>query len=198
MSSDKYLITQSLLSSWLYVYKSEAGYESFIKALNKEPVQLTQAMLDGNRFENLVSAVNKGVTLDPAHEWYAGVTETAKILKGSAEQVKLSTEIIIDDITLVLYGVLDNIKAGVIYDTKMSRAYHYGKYYDSPQHSMYFKLCPEAYQFTYVIFNGKDVFTETYYPFDTTPIEEYIKYFINFLDRMNLINIFKEKWISKY
>ena len=198
MNSNKYLITQSLLSSWLYVYKSEDGYESFIKALNKEPVQLTQAMLDGNRFENLVSAVNKGNPLDPAHEWYAGVTETAKILKGSAEQVKLSTEIIIDDITLVLYGVLDNLKAGVIYDTKMSRAYHYGKYYDSPQHSMYFKLCPEAYKFTYIVFNGKDVFTETYYPYDTPPIEGYIKMFFKFLNRMNLINIYKDIWISKY
>lgn len=198
MSNTKYLITQSLLSSWLYIYKSEDGFESFLKTLSKEPIQPSTAMLDGNRFENLVSAVNKGNPLGLSHEWYDGIMQTAKILKGSAEQVKLSTEIIIDDITLVLYGVLDNLKAGVIYDTKMSKSYHFGKFYDSPQHPMYFKLCPEAYKFTYIVFNGKDVFTETYYPYDTAPIEGYIKSFIKFLNRMNLMNIFKEKWISKY
>jgi hypothetical protein len=198
MNSNKYLITQSLLSSWLYVYKSKDGYKSFIKALNKEPIQPSTAMLDGNRFENLVSAVNKGNPLDPAHEWYDGVMQTASILKDSAEQVKLSKDIIVCGIPFVLYGVLDNLKAGVIYDTKMSKSYHFGKFYDSPQHPMYFKLCPEAYKFTYIVFNGKDVFTETYYPYDTAPIEGYIKSFIKFLNRMNLMNIFKEKWISKY
>lgn len=195
---NRYLITQSLLSSWQYVFKSENGHQDFLKTLNREPIQTTQAMLDGRQFENVVSTVNQGMPLDTNHKWHGRVMQTAEIVKDSAEQVRLSKDIIIDNTIFVLYGVLDNLKAGVIYDTKMSKTYHFGKYRDSPQHPMYFRLCPEAYQFTYVICNGKDVFQETYYPFDTPPIEDTIKQFLKHLHKLNLLDVYKKNWISKY
>ena len=55
---DRYLITQSLLSSWGYLFDCWEGSEedamaSFLQSLNREKSEPTQAMLDGTAFENL-------------------------------------------------------------------------------------------------------------------------------------------------
>jgi hypothetical protein len=98
----------------------------------------------------------------------------------------------------VCYGVLDFLKAGVIYDTKYSKTYSVGKYRESPQHPMYFYLTPEAKEFQYKICDGQWVYTETYSPDEVEPIEKTIKHFMDFLDRQNLVKTFCENWISKY
>ena len=194
----KFLITHSLLSSWSWVFKTETGYDDFIRTLNRIPTPMTQAILEGNQFETMVSRFNEGFEPDPGHKWYKGIKETAAIVKGSAEQVKLSKVKTVNGVDFLLYGILDNLRAGIIRDTKMSKGYSYGKYKDSTQHPMYFELCPEAYKFEYVVFNGKDVYTEPYYKYDTEPIDKIIAQFMEWLDRHGLVDLYADKWMSKW
>ena len=101
-------------------------------------------------------------------------------------------------VTFVCYGILDFLKAGVIIDTKFSKTYRVGKYLDSPQHPMYFYLCPEAYRFDYIISDGSFVYRESYYPEDTEPIERTISKFMEWLEKTKNVRLFCENWRSKY
>lgn len=196
--SNRYLITQSLLSSWMFGLKLENGYEDFLKTLKRDPIQPNKNMLMGQHFENCLNAVLNGAEIEPTHEWYKPITELYPTLNGAQQQAALSKDITIDDTSFVLYGKLDYLKAGIIYDAKYSKTYHVGKYLESPQHPMYFALVPEAYEFQYLICNGEDVFVETYRPDEVKPIERTIKNFMFFLEKMNLVDIYRENWRSKY
>ena len=197
--SSRFLITQSLLSSWLWGLKLENGYEDFLKTLRREPIQQTKAMLDGIHFENVLNAVLNGAEIEPTHEWYKPIMELYPTLYGAAQQASPSKNMTISGIEFVLYGKLDFLKAGVIYDTKYSKTYrNYGKYRDSPQHPMYFALVPEAREFQYKICDGKYIYTETYRPDEVEPIERTIKHFMDFLDKQGLVQTYCENWRSKY
>lgn len=197
-NKNKLLITQSLLGAWQYIYKMDSGYEGFIKTLNREPIQPNKAMLDGNRFESMVNAACKGAIIEPTHEWYNPIMALAEDLRGAQQQVSVSKDTTVNGIDFVLYGRLDFLKAGIIYDTKYSKTYEVGKYLDSPQHPMYFALVPGAYEFQYKICDGNYIYTETYRPEDTQPIENTISNFMKFLDRYNLVSLYANKWQSKY
>lgn len=195
---NKFLITQSLLSSWLWSYKLENGYEDFLKTLRREPIQQTKAMLEGIRFENCLNAVLNGAEIEPMHEWYKPIMELYPTLAGAQQQVRLSRDLTVNGVTFVCYGVLDFLKAGTVFDTKYSKTYSVGKYLDSPQAPMYLFLVPEAREFQYKICDGKYIYTETYRPDEVEPIERTIKNFMGFLDKMDLIKMYCENWRSKY
>lgn len=169
-----------------------------MRTLNREPIQPNSAMLDGQKFENMVTAYIEGAPLDQEHEWSHVIQNVGNELKGAALQVKLNKTMIIQGVEFVLYGVLDGLKAGRIYDTKFSKTYKFGKYLDSPQHPMYFEICPEANDFEYVITDGREVFRETYRREEVVPIEREIIQFMSYLDTHNLTDIYCEKWKSKY
>lgn len=194
----KFYITQTLLSAWEYSYKTDNGYEDFLRTLRKEPFQPTKKMLDGMQFEAMVNAALDGNPPPDDHKWAEGVTATADYLKGATQQVVLSKTVQFENMDLVLYGIADFIRAGVVYDTKMSTTYEYGKYLQSPQWQMYLEMLPEAYKFEYVVFNGKDVYTESYTRDDGEDIYYKIKNFFAFLDRMGLREIYEANWKSKY
>lgn len=190
------LLTASLLNAWLWSYSDE-GFEDFLKVLNRVPTQQNKAMLNGIQFENMVSQWNKGFEADPAHPWYSCIKACAEILKGSQEQVKVYKDHSVDGMDFLLYGRIDNLKRGIIYDTKFSEKYKYGKYFDCPQHSLYFEAVPEAKKFIYLVANGRDVYKEEYRRFDYVPIEHYIRGFIRFLREKKLLAIYAEKWKTK-
>ena len=192
--STKYRITQTLLNSWLYVYKLDSGWEDFLATLSRQSKPKTKAMLDGIRFENIINACLDGQELDAGLEWAEPISKLLPILQGSQKQVTVFRDITVDGVTFTLHGVLDFLKAGVIYDTKFSKTYKVGKYLDSPQHPMYFELLPEAYEFRYLICDGKYVYREKYRPDEVEPIEVKIRQFMNFLDRENLIDTYCKLW----
>lgn len=193
----KFLLTQSLLSSWQYAMK-DGTMDEIRKALRRERTPQTKSMLDGIRFENLVQSVCDGEQLDREHEWYKPVKQVARVVKDSRYQVKLSRDITVNGVTFVCYGILDFLKAGVIIDTKFSKTYEVGKYLESPQHPMYFYLCPEAYRFDYIISDGSFVYRESYRPEDTEPIEKTIHKFMLWLEKTDNVRLFCENWRSKY
>lgn len=191
---NKTRVTQTLLSAYRYIYETENGWDSFLKTLNRIKEPPTQAMLNGVKFEGMINSALDGYDIPPNHEWYKVVTECADMLKGSQQQVTLFRDVWIDGEPILLHGVLDFLKAGIIYDTKFSATYHRGKYLNSPQTSMYFRLVPEAYRFTYVVSDGKYVYTESYEPDEVQPIEKNIAEFLDFLKRNDLYEIYAEKW----
>ena len=50
-SRNKFLLTQSLLSSWQYALKG-SSFDEFLYTLRREKKPQSKAMLDGIRFEN--------------------------------------------------------------------------------------------------------------------------------------------------
>lgn len=190
----KVRITQTLLSSWLGSFKYDDGYEDFIRTLHREKKQPTTAMLDGIRFESCVNNVLDGAIIDESHEWYKPVTELADYLHGSQKQVNLFREIDVNGQCILLHGVLDFLRAGVVFDTKFSKRYYLNKYLSSPQHPLYLTLVPEARRFEYLICDGKYIYKEIYPREIVPPIEPTIKNFLEFCEKQNLMNILIEKW----
>lgn len=194
MQINKLRVTQSLLSSWLYVFKKDDGYEDFLRTLNREKKQPTQAMLDGIRYENCLNNILNGQPLPMDHEWHDPLLEMAVELQGSQQQVVLFKDTMVDGQPILLHGVLDYLREGHIWDCKFSKTYRLNKYLDSPQTSMYLALVPEAFDFTYIVSDGKWVYREKYPRDIVPPIEPTIKLFIDFLKKHDLYKIFEEKW----
>ena len=190
----KLRITQTLLSSWLGSFKYDTGYDDFICTLNREKKQPTKAMLDGIKFENCVNNVLDGATIDETHEWYKVVMELADYLRGSQKQVNLFREIEVDGQRILLHGVLDFLRAGVVFDTKFSKNYYLNKYLSSPQCPLYMALVPEARRFEYISCDGKYIYKEVY-PREIVPsIVPTINQFIKYLKQHGLFEIYTEKW----
>lgn len=220
----RYLMTHSLLSSWLYAMK-ENPYEDatterdpladFLKVLNREPTPTTDAMQKGIDFEDLVTAITENEScfgfyeayvdgslggLVPAdiqeHKWYGAAKIIADKVKGGVRQYAAKKEIRIHGLTLLLYGRLDWLKAGEIVDIKFSSGYDKGKYFDSTQHPMYFELVPEAEIFTYQVSNGTNVWTESYMRDETRSIFPVIANFLSWLKTAGYMDVYKEKWLA--
>lgn len=200
----KYLITQSLVSSWNYLMDchescEDEAYESFLRTLNREQTETTPAMQNGIDFENEIYATIAGQTVPHREEWKTAVELIADRLKHATTQVKASKDILVGETELLLYGVFDALWAGQIFDIKYSNKsfgsiYLPGKYLSSPQHPAYFCLCPEARRFTYIVSDGTDIYEESYTPEHTIPFTEIAYDFLNWLDGADLLETYKEKW----
>lgn len=202
---DRYLMTQTLLSSWAYTFNAMEGYEDeamaeFIATLHREKKEPNEYMLNGIEFESLCYdlAAGKRITGKPPKN-YEGAYQVAKILQGAPIQVKAQRDIEVGGMTFLLYGILDALKAGTIYDVKflnksMGSAELAGKYLESAQHPAYFYLIPEALDFQYLVSDGKDLYIERYAREQTRPIGEIINEFIQSITDMGLLETYKEHW----
>ena len=225
--SERYLITQSLLSSYAYQFECREGCaedarESFLKTLRREKDEPTEAMQNGIEFENLVYSIAQGKFRPTWHpstginpvsgevfesyeypKWYAGAKKVADIIGGAQIQVKLKREIEVEGMNFLVYGILDGLKAGVIYDVKFKndsfdkdKVHVYGNYFKSPQHPAYFYLCPEAYEFNYLVSDGDDLYIETYRPEETKHIGTLIHDFLQGIKASGDFDTYKEHWLA--
>ena len=194
MPKNKFRLTQSLMSEFEWSFKKEDGYEAFIAALNREKKPVTKQMLDGTRFENVLNNVLKGEAIPEDHEWHGVITEMATELDGAQQQVTLFRDITVDGVDFLIHGVLDYLRGGHIWDCKYTKNYHLNKYFNVPQSSFYVFLVPEAFDMTYIISDGKYVYRERYPSYIIEPIESYIKNFMQYLDRHNLVDTYVEHW----
>lgn len=199
----RYLMTHSLLSSWLYAMKgnpyedmtTEKNTEDeFLRVLRREPTETNEAMRNGIEFEDLVTQIAAGEDVDTDHKWYAAASKAAQKVKGGTVQYKAKKEVEINGIRVLLYGRIDFLKAGEVIDTKFSKGYERGKYFDSTQHPMYLRLIPEAHSFTYLVSNGTETWTETYRRDETEPIEPVIADFFRWLENKGWMDIYKQHW----
>lgn len=201
-----YLITQSLVAAWGYTFdcfescKQDAQAE-FMRVLRREPGEQNKAMLNGLAFEKEVYKQAWGVPRQPHPQWEAGIQAVAERIKGAPTQVKVKRELRLDKMTFLVYGILDALKAGTIYDVKFfndkMKDYHvYGKYLDSPQHPFYLYMVPEAKAFQYLLSDGSDLYIETYWRNQVRPAQEIIEDFIRSIQGMGLLDLYKEKWLA--
>ena len=190
----KLRITQSLLTEWQYSFKTEDGWDNFLAALNRKKKPVSKAMLDGTRFENVLNNVLNGEEIPLDHEWYKPISQLAKYLDGAQQQVVLFRDIEIDGQPVLLHGILDFLRASVIYDTKFSKNYYLNKYLKSVQHPMYLALVPEARRFEYLSSDGTWVYRECYPRDIVEPIEPTIKHFLEFLKAHDLYKTYEEYW----
>lgn len=210
------LITQSLLSSWQWMYKAEdedAAEADFMRTLKRERGEPSPAMLAGRDFENLCYRIANGEDISRnldgfAYDsecfppYYDGACKVAEIIRGGVWQVKARKEISVGNRVFLLYGILDVLKAGTIYDIKfrtkpLGSGDIAGKYLDSPQHPMYLNLVPEATCFDYLVSDGRDLYVESYERGDVAPIEDTINDFMAYLDRTGLTPLYMERWATK-
>lgn len=195
----------------------ETALQEFLHVLRREPTPTTQAMLNGIDFENLVTAILEGKiktksvlgdVVEPntgevvegktaLPKWYDAACKVADMIRGAKLQYVASKPVTIAGMEFLLYGRLDALKEGRIFDIKFSQSYERGKYRDSTQHPMYCKLIPEAMNFTYIISNGQDVWTEVYWWDEVQRIEPIIADFVTWLNDMNLMETYKEHWGAK-
>lgn len=200
------MVTHSLLSAWLYAMNDNPyedattekdSFEDFLKVLRREPTEQTEAMLNGIAFEDDVTRICNGE--EPQTIWREPAEEIANIVKdGQLQYVGKHIYKGLCGVDVLLYGRLDCLKAGKIYDIKFSKSYERGKYLHSTQHPAYFELVPEADEFIYLVFNGKEVLTESYRREETTDIRVYIESFFEWLKNNDLWGLYCEKWQSKY
>ena len=201
----RYLMTHSLLSSWLYSIKANPyedmtterdPEEEFLRVLRREPTPVTEAMENGNKFEDMVTRIAAGEDDFRDEPWHDAAVKCAQIVKGGAVQYKAKTEIVVSGVKILLYGRLDFLKAGMVIDTKFSKGYERGKYFDSTQHPTYLKLIPEADSFMYLVSNGSEVWTEVYRRDETPDIVPVIEDFFSYLEERGLMDVYKSHWAA--
>lgn len=198
------LITQSLLSSWGYMFScwedgQEQAKEEFLRSLNREPIPANEAMQAGIDFERAVYAEAAGQPHPDYPKWESGIRQVADIIRGGQVQVNLRRPITVDGTRFLIHGVLDVLKAGVIYDVKYKvKSFGSldlaGSYLESPQHPAYLYLVPEAREFRYLVSDGTDLYTESYTRQNTPFIGDLIAEFQTSIKAMGLFDLYKEKW----
>lgn len=202
-----YEITKSLIEEWSYAYscyESVAGdaYRKFLATLRREEEPPTEEMLNGTAFEDDVYALCADPNALVDERWFDGAHKVAKEFAGAQLQVRLTRKMRVHDMDILVVGVLDGLKAGVIKDCKYSNkdfgsANLQGKYLDCSQHPAYFYLCPSAYRFDYVVSDGEDVYIESYTPGNSRPFEEIVDEFLRSLEDTGLLDTYKEYWKAK-
>ncbi|MGN1370615.1 MAG: hypothetical protein ACI4WX_17205 [Aristaeellaceae bacterium] len=201
-----YLMTHSLLSAWLHSMKDnpyddattkDTSKEDFLMVLRRAPTPTSEAMQNGIDFENLVTGIITGCSDAQGgskHPWFDAASKVSGIVRGGQLQHVASKRVIVDGMKLLLYGRLDALKAGSIYDIKFSKSYDRGKYFDSTQHPMYMELVPKADSFTYLVSDGTSVWTEKYRRDETASIYPTIKNFLCWLYENDLMQTYKRYW----
>lgn len=201
----RYLVTHSLLASWLYAMKSNPyedmtternPMEELMLTLRREPTPTTEAMQNGIAFEDMVTDIMAG-RFDLAAKWHAAAAEVADYCTGGVLQFKVKQETEVAGIPILLYGRLDCLKAGEVIDIKFSKSYDRGKYITSTQHPTYLELVPEAHSFTYLVSNGTEVWRETYRRDETPSIFPTIHMFFDWLQTSGHMELYKQHWGAK-
>lgn len=204
----RYLMTHSLLSSWLYAMEDDSDEDmtserdsmaEFMQVLRREPTETTPAMQKGIDFEDLVTRIAKGVECpgDPDEPTYEAAVTVADRVRGGTFQFKAYKNITVNGMDFLLYGRIDVLKAGEVIDIKFSGRYERGEYFDSTQHPTYMELVPEANRFTYLVSDGRKVWSETYLREETPGIHGVISDFVDWLVATGYMAVYKEHWATK-
>ena len=198
------LVTPSLLNSWLYIWLSrdnvkesandaicledkqdlemQKAYDEFLGTLRREQKPPNENMLRGIQYEE---------------DCYKGLTDASPIIKGGAFQIVGKKYVVVDNVPFLMYGRLDVLKNGIIYDIKRVTRYATQKYLHSAQHGFYLDLFQDARQFTYLAFDGNKLHQETYYRGQYKPTEAILSDFIQWLRENNLWDVYASLWASK-
>lgn len=196
-----YKMTHSLLESWRRATDPDAdetAFGDFLDALERNNKPTTKAMQAGIDFEKAVTDFANNpqsiFTSNASADDTRAIIQIGGRLSGASFQVKCSKCMEICKTPILLVGVADALRAGIISDIKRVQRYEYGKYQFSTQHPMYMELFPEALRFDYLIFDGKYCYMEQYRRGDFEPIHGTIKAFLEYLDGAELMETYQKNW----
>lgn len=198
-----YEITASLLNQWERIFiakdyvkeseddvisleekqqnKTQEAYQEFVDTLRRVPRPTTEAMQKGIDYE---AGVYKN-----QDEIFSPIVEYGEF---QAPYRKLER---INGMNIMLYGILDCLKAGRIYDIKRVGRYSSGKYKDSHQHPMYLYLVPEARDFIYLVCDDRgDHHIERYERCNCEDIIQTVSTFLTWLKSNDLLDDYKANW----
>lgn len=213
----RYRITATLLNSWQRIF--DAKYD--VKESEKDEISFEdKVVLEMQKREQEFLNVLRRVKTPPNEFMLKGIEFEDKVCKGMDEvfspivmggayQVTLTKNVIVDNVPLTLYGVLDVLKAGRIMDIKRVIKYSTGKYKTSHQHPMYLFLAPQALDFTYLIcddnVDSRDEIKkksayhyENYVRENCEDILQVISQFISWLKSKGYFDIYIQNWAMKY
>lgn len=204
-SNEEYLITPSLLNSWGYIWECE----KYVREAQSDEISLEDkiALAKENATKEFINtllriksepneSMLKGIEFE--EECYKGNTCISPIIKDGCFQIVGMKRVKVNDINFLMYGKLDVLKGGVVYDIKRVRQYACQKYFSSYQHGFYLDLFERAYKFQYLAFDDKEkLHIENYYRDEYEPTINVISRFMNWLNENGLMNIYKEYWKSK-
>lgn len=223
----RYLMPLSLLNSWRRIYEpheySEGqSYRSFSHDLHEgrsrsysDSIKLSSLGLTSGRILpkniawGLKAPVHKIMDIVWGREVWGEIERG--IARGTAPQIaqeiQLYKDKTIGGINFLLYGILDYLKEGIIYDIRSTERYEIGQFCESIEHPFYFELCPEAHMFEYIVADAwsysdgyntdteYEVFSEQYRrPENCSVLERTITEFMEFLEFHNLKRVYFEKW----
>lgn len=184
--NDRFLITASLLDAWKYYMATEnSSLDNFLNVLKRIPSIPTQHQQMGFEFEKWAEQ-NFSLTQNGKYQ--------VKVYKDF--QSSLGTNFLI-------YGILDCVKAGEIFDYKLTKNYNVGKFYNRPQTSIYLELVPQAKKMVYVIGtkcqnqSEYDIYLEEYLREDVAPLSQILEEFEKWLKETGLWGLYTENWRSK-
>lgn len=190
-------ITPSLINALDYAAGSDAAegaMEDFRETLRRLPKPTTEAQQRGILFETNVYGASVGRFSPDDSDAEQAAAWLGRRLRGAAYQVKGSRRFRVNGLDLLLSGVADFIRAGICYDIKTTGRYEYGKYFTNTQHPTYFALFDGLKRFDYLIFDGHQLYRETYRPGDFQPIETHIVRFLDTLDGLKLFDEYEANW----
>ena len=204
-NSDCYLITPSLLNSWANIWNCV----DYVKESEKDEISLEdkQSLAREKAFSDFLDTLSrlpsepniymqKGIDFE--EECYKGNTVISPIIENGAYQISGKKVIRVSGIDILLYGRLDVLKGGTIYDIKRVTKYAPQKYLKSYQHPVYLELFPDAKQFTYLVYDDTEkLHEETYYRDECCDIKGIIADFLKWLQENDLFDVFVSKWKSK-
>lgn len=202
----KYLVTASLLNSYLYMMNSSEEYEDKAKAdflgmLRKDEFVSNEYIRSGFKFEDDVKALAYDREIDDQDENYvACVREAAEIVKNGMWQVGGSYHMDVGGDDIVLYARVDVLKAGVAYDLKrVHRTPTIPKFSGSAQHRIYLLAFPGVEKAEYIICDGSRLYREEYRSSEHTDIHGIMDGFMRVVKSNDeYMTHFYEKWRSVY
>ena len=168
--SDTFLITPSLLNSWANIWNCV----DYVRESEKDEISLEdkQSLAREQAFCEFLDTLNRLPSepniymqrgIDFEEECYKGNTVISPIIENGAYQISGKKVIKVDGINVLLYGRLDVLKGGIIYDIKRVTKYAPQKYLKSYQHPVYLELFPDAQKFVYLVYDDTEkLHTETY------------------------------------
>ena len=205
VSSNSYLITPSLLNSWANIWNCV----DYVKESEKDEISIEdkQSLAREQAFDEFLNTLSrlpsepniymqKGIDFE--EECYKGNTVISPIIKDGAYQIAGKKRLKISGIDILLYGRLDVLKGGTIYDIKRVTKYAPQKYQKSYQHPVYLELFPDAKKFVYLVYDDNEkLHQETYYRDECVNVEGVIADFLQWLKDNDLFEIFVSKWKSR-
>lgn len=190
-------VSPSLINSLSYALnadddRTDKAMEDFLAYLRREPRPTTAAQKNGIAFEAMVNRCILSNGRELPENSVARVF--GQRLKGASLQVECTKNIEVRGQHFYLKGIIDALRAGIIYDIKYTSKYEYGKFADSAQHPAYMELLPEAMRFDYYITDGKYAYMEQYRRGDFMPIHEHIAQFCKELRGLDLYDDYIKHW----